>query len=63
LTRLAEAGVDPLVLMRVAGHTSLRMVERYTHLGQEQVAEAFEKLAPAPAQLPAGDAQTLHPAH
>jgi integrase len=42
LTRLAEAGCDPFTLARIAGHTNVKMTDRYVHPQAEAIARAFQ---------------------
>jgi integrase len=44
LTRLGEAGVDAFTIMRIAGHSSITVSQRYVHPSPESVERAFEKL-------------------
>lgn len=44
LTRLGEAGVDAFTIMRIAGHSSITVSQRYVHPSSEAVERAFEKL-------------------
>jgi integrase len=44
LTRLGEAGVDAFTIMRIAGHSSVQVSERYVHPSGEAVERAFERL-------------------
>lgn len=39
-----QAGVDPVVMMKLTGHKTFEMFSRYSHLDQEQVEIAVEKL-------------------
>ena len=43
LTRLGEAGTDAFT-MRIAGHSSVTVSQRYVHASQESIENAFEKL-------------------
>jgi len=47
LTRLGEAGVDAFTIMRVAGHGSITVSQRYIHPSSEAMERAFEKLEAA----------------
>lgn len=47
LTRLGEAGVDAFTIMRVAGHSSITVSQRYVHPSSQAVEGAFEKLEAA----------------
>ena len=44
LTRLGEAGVDAFTIMRIAGHSTITISQRYVHPTPEAVELAFEKL-------------------
>ncbi len=44
LTRLGEAGVDAFTIMRIAGHSSITISQRYVHPSPEAIERAFEKL-------------------
>jgi integrase len=44
LTRLGEAGVDAFTIMRIAGHSSITVSQRYVHPSPEAMERAFEKL-------------------
>jgi len=44
LTRLGESGVDAFTIMRIAGHSSIVVSQRYIHLTPEAVKRAFERL-------------------
>ncbi|MSV35280.1 MAG: site-specific integrase [Bryobacterales bacterium] len=44
LTRLGEAGVDAFTIMRIAGHSSIMMSQRYVHPSSEAMGRAIEKL-------------------
>lgn len=44
VTRAIEAGVPPHVVQAIVGHASAAMTERYTHLSDEAVLRAFEKM-------------------
>jgi integrase len=41
LTRLAEAGVDVFTLARIAGHSSIAIIQRYCHVQSDSVERAF----------------------
>lgn len=55
LTRLGESGVDAFTIMRIAGHSSIVVSQRYIHPTPEAVERAFERL-----QL-AGKVEVLEP--
>ena len=44
LTRLGESGVDAFTIMRIAGHSSVTVSQRYMHPTPEAVERAFERL-------------------
>ena len=44
LTRLGEAGVDAFTIMRIAGHSSITVSQRYVHPSPEALERAFERL-------------------
>jgi hypothetical protein len=44
LTRLVESGVDAFTIMRIAGHSSITVSQRYIHPTPEAVERAFERL-------------------
>lgn len=44
LTRLGESGVDAFTIMRIAGHSSFTVSQRYIHPTPEAVERAFERL-------------------
>ena len=44
LTRLGESGVDAFTIMRIAGHSSIVVSQRYIHPTPEAVECAFERL-------------------
>ena len=44
LTRLGEAGVDAFTIMRIAGHSSITISQKYIHPTPEALERAFEKL-------------------
>ena len=44
LTRLGESGVDAFTIMRIAGHSSITVSQRYIHPSPEAVERAFERL-------------------
>jgi integrase len=44
LSRLGEAGVDAFTIMRIAGHSSIVVSQRYIHPTPEAVERAFERL-------------------
>ncbi len=45
LTRLGEAGVDTFTMMRIAGHNSIAISQKYVHPSNEAMERAFERLA------------------
>ena len=44
LTRLGEAGADAFAIMRIAGHSSVTVSQRYVHPTPESLEHAFERL-------------------
>ncbi len=44
LTRLGEAGADAFTIMRIAGHSSVTVSQRYVHPTPEGLERAFERL-------------------
>lgn len=44
LSRLGEAGADPFSIMRIAGHSSVTVSQRYVHPSPEVLERAFERL-------------------
>jgi integrase len=44
LTRLGESGADAFTIMRVAGHSTVIVSQRYIHPSPESVERAFERL-------------------
>jgi len=44
LTRLGESGCDVWTLARIAGHSSIKMSERYVHPGSEAALNAMSRL-------------------
>lgn len=44
LTRLGEAGADAFFIMRIAGHSSVTVSQRYVHPTPEGMERAFERL-------------------
>jgi integrase len=44
LTRLGEAGVDTFTIMKIAGHSSITISQRYVHPSPESLERAFERL-------------------
>lgn len=44
LTRLGEAGVDAFTIMRIAGHSSVTVSQKYVHPSTEAMERAFERL-------------------
>jgi integrase len=43
-TRLGEAGADAFTMMRLMGHSSVTVSQRYVHPSPESVERAFERL-------------------
>jgi integrase len=50
LTRLGASGCDVWTLMRIAGHSSIKMSERYVHPSGEAVLAAMARM-----ELPVSD--------
>src|SRR6202035_3137799 len=44
LTRLGEAGADAFTIMRIAGHSSVTVSQRYVHPSPQSLESAFERL-------------------
>jgi integrase len=44
LTRLGEAGADAFTIMRIAGHSSVTVSQRYVHPTPENMERAFDRL-------------------
>jgi hypothetical protein len=44
LTRLGEAGAEAFTIMRIAGHSSVTISQRYVHPTPEGLERAFERL-------------------
>jgi integrase len=44
LTRLGEAGADAFTIMRIAGHSSVVVSQRYVHPSDDAMEAAFERL-------------------
>ena len=44
LTRLGESGADAFTVMRIAGHSSVTISQRYVHPSPESMETAFERL-------------------
>ena len=44
LTRLGESGVEAFTIMRIAGHSSVTVSQRYVHPSPESVERAFQRL-------------------
>lgn len=44
LTRLGESGADAFTIMRIAGHSSVTVSQRYVHPSPEALETAFERL-------------------
>jgi hypothetical protein len=42
-TRLGEAGVDAFTIMKIAGHSSVTVSQRYVHHLSEALERAFER--------------------
>jgi len=50
LTRLGEAGVDAFTIMRIAGHSTITVSQKYVHPSTEAMERAFQRLAALNAQ-------------
>lgn len=62
LTRLGEAGADAFVIMKLAGHSSVTVSQRYVHptpQSMEKAVERLQALNEAERQLPATVSATL----
>jgi hypothetical protein len=44
LTRLRESGADAFTIMRIAGHSSVTVSQRYVHPTPEGLERAFDRL-------------------
>jgi hypothetical protein len=44
LTRIGEAGADAFTIMRIAGHSSVTVSQRYVHPTPEGMERAFDRL-------------------
>jgi len=44
LTGLGEAGADAFTIMRIAGHNSIAVSQRYVHPSRDSIEVAFERL-------------------
>ena len=44
LTRLGESGADAFTIMKIAGHSDIRVSQRYVHPSPESQERAFERL-------------------
>ena len=44
LTRIGEAGADAFTIMKLAGHSSVTVSQRYVHPTPEAVERAFDRL-------------------
>jgi hypothetical protein len=44
LTRPGEAGADAFTIMKIAGHSSVTVSQRYIHPSPESLERAFERL-------------------
>ncbi len=58
LTRLGEAGADAFTIMRIAGHSSVTVSQRYVHPTPEALERAFERLEALNVQAVAGLLET-----
>jgi integrase len=48
-SRAQAAGINPILVQDILGHTTLEMTRHYTHLGVEAKREALQRLTPAQA--------------
>ena len=48
LTRLGESGADAFTVLRVAGHHSIAMSQRYMHPSRGAIEASFERFEAAP---------------
>jgi integrase len=46
-SRLMENGVDPIMVTKLAGWSSIKMLDRYAHADPSRMAEAVERLVPS----------------
>ena len=44
LTRLGESGVDAFTIMRIAGHSTIVVSQRYVHPSSEAIENVVERL-------------------
>ena len=44
ISRMMDAGIDPRTIMEISGHSSLAMLERYTHPREQRKIEALEAI-------------------
>ncbi|MGG8406593.1 tyrosine-type recombinase/integrase [Streptomyces sp. 12297] len=44
---LIESGVSPRVVMEILGHSSMRMTQRYTHVGSALANDAAKRMGDA----------------
>ena len=51
LTRLGESGADAFAIMRIAGHSSVTISQRYVHPSPESLEKAFERLESLQVQM------------
>ena len=47
-THLLENGADPRVIREMLGHSSIATTDRYTHISQKHIAQAFSSFHPRP---------------
>ena len=57
LTRLGEAGSEAFTIMKIAGHSSVTVSQRYVHPTPEAVERAFQRLETLNAQAGKSAAQ------
>lgn len=59
LTRLGEAGVEAFAIMRIAGHSSVTVSQRYVHPTPEAIERAFVRLEALNAGSGRGEAEAI----
>ena len=50
ISRMMDANIDPRTIMEISGHSSLAMLERYTHPREQRKIEALEAINRSRAQ-------------
>jgi hypothetical protein len=61
LTQLGGGGADAFTIMRIAGHSSVTVSQRYVHPTPEAVEGAFERLETLNRHAGRGSSTSLHP--